>query len=68
LKLLRYPLSATESELCAYSSQHRLSKARPWIAHQAINFRIALLCDGAQHFHRTERGLRQSVKLHFNYL
>jgi putative transposase len=59
--------SITEDALLSSSSQRHLTKARAWIAHQAITLRIASLCEVARHFRRTEAGLRQSVKLHFNY-
>jgi hypothetical protein len=57
----------TDDALHSPSSQRHLTKARAWIAHQAILSRIASLSAVARHFHRTEAALRQSVKRHFNY-
>ena len=55
--------SITQDALLSSSSQRHLIEARAWIAHHAITLRIASLCEVARHFHRTEAGLRQSVKL-----
>ncbi len=57
----------TESALLSPSVQRHLTRARAWIAHQAITLRIASLSAVARHFNRSEAALRQSIKLHFNY-
>ncbi len=57
----------TQAALSSASSQRQLTRARAWVAHQAILLRVASLSSVARHFHRTEGALRQSVKLHFNY-
>jgi hypothetical protein len=59
--------STSEPELRSPSCQRHLTRARAWIAHQAIAQRIISLSAVARHFHRTEGALRHSVKLHFNY-
>jgi putative transposase len=57
----------TEDALSSASSRRQLTRARAWVAHQAIILRVASLSSIARRFHRTEGALRQSVKLHFNY-
>ncbi|MGH8177337.1 MAG: REP-associated tyrosine transposase [Steroidobacter sp.] len=59
--------SVSEQALHSPCTQRHITKARAWIAHQAIVLRIASLSQVARHFNRTEGALRQSVKLHFNY-
>lgn len=59
--------SVTTDALFSASGQRHLTKARAWIAHQAIILRIASLSEVARTFGRTEGVLRQSVKRHFNH-
>jgi REP element-mobilizing transposase RayT len=59
--------SVTDDALKSPSAQRHLTRARAWIAHQAITLRITSLCAVARHCNRTEAALRQSVKRHFNY-
>jgi putative transposase len=59
--------AVTEQALISPGTQRQLTKARAWIAHQAITLRIASLAAVARRFNRTEGALRQSVKLHFDY-
>lgn len=59
---------STHRAALASASRHRtLTRARAWVAHQALVLRITSLAQVARAFGRTESGLRQSVKLHFNY-
>lgn len=59
--------SVTEAALQSPSAQRHLTRARAWIAHEAITLRAASLSAVARHFNRTEAALRHSVKRHFNY-
>jgi hypothetical protein len=49
---------------CTQVPRH-LTKARAWIAHQAISGRIALLSHVARLLQRDESSLRESVRRHF---
>lgn len=53
--------------LLSASRRRDVTKARAWIAHQAVSLRIASMSDVARHFGRSEGALRHSVKRHFNY-
>jgi REP element-mobilizing transposase RayT len=55
----------TEAALQSPSTARELTKARAWIAHQAITGRIASLSSVARCFGRSEASLRESVKRHF---
>lgn len=57
----------THEKLLSPSRQRELTRARAWIAHQAVTLRIATLSQVAKLFGRSEAALRQSVKLHFDY-
>jgi hypothetical protein len=57
----------TEAALASTSTQRHLTRARAWIAHQAIVSSTTSLSAIARRFNRTEGALRQSVKLHFSY-
>jgi REP element-mobilizing transposase RayT len=57
----------TRDALLSASRHRQLTRARAWVAHQALILRITSLARVANAFGRTESGLRQSVKLYFNY-
>lgn len=57
----------SEAALLSPSAQRHLTRARAWIAHQAITLRIDSLSAVARHFNRSEAALRQSIKRHFDY-
>jgi putative transposase len=59
--------AVTEAALTSMSTQRHLTKARAWVAHQAITSGTSSLSAIARRFNRTEGALRQSVKLYFNY-
>ena len=59
--------TTTRAALISASRHRQLTQARAWVAHQALILRITSLARVAHAFGRTESGLRQSVKLHFNY-
>lgn len=59
--------ATSRSALNSASRHRKLTQARAWVAHQALILRITSLAQVAYAFGRTESGLRQSVKLHFNY-
>jgi putative transposase len=57
------PIDTLRSRSC----ERRLTKARAWIAHQALVLQITSLSEVARTFNRSEASLRESVKRHFNY-
>lgn len=59
--------SIHRSALTSTSRHRTLTRARAWVAHQALVLHVTSLAQVAHAFGRTESGLRQSVKLHFNY-
>jgi putative transposase len=59
--------AVTEDALRSPSCQRLLTKARAWVAHQAVIQRIASLSTVARHFNRSDAALRQGIKHHFNY-
>lgn len=58
--------SVTVQSLQSPSRQRQITRARAWIAYQAINLRIASLAQVARTFNRNEASLRESVKVHFH--
>lgn len=56
-----------ESSLRSPSANRELTKARAWVAHQALTLRVASLSAVARVFQRRESSLRECVKRHFNY-
>lgn len=59
--------TVTRHALLSTSRQRNLSRARAWIAYQAITQRISSVAGVAAALSRDESTLRESVKLHFNY-
>lgn len=57
----------TRQALLSTRRDRQLTKARAWIAHQALTLRITSLSRVAQTLARHESSLRASVKLHFDY-
>jgi REP element-mobilizing transposase RayT len=56
----------TPQALGSASRQRRVTRARAWIAHQAVSLRIASLAQIARTFGRAESSLRESVGHHFD--
>jgi chromosomal replication initiation ATPase DnaA len=54
--------AVTEAALRSRSSQRQLTRARAWMAHQAISLRIASLCEVARLFQRRESSLREGSR------
>lgn len=59
--------SVSEDALRSPSCHRLLTKARAWVAHQAVIQRIASISTVARHFNRSDAALRQGIKHHFNY-
>ncbi|HEY6640548.1 MAG TPA: hypothetical protein VIZ63_00270 [Povalibacter sp.] len=57
--------SISREALLSPSRQRHLSKARAWIAHEAISRRIASLSQVARLLQRDESSLREAVQRHF---
>jgi putative transposase len=52
-------LDVSVSELASRSRARRLSRARAWIAHRAVQERVASICAVARLLHRNESAIRQ---------
>lgn len=55
----------SEAALTSASTQRHLTKARAWVAHQAVTHRVTSIAAVARHFHRSDAALRQSILVHF---
>jgi hypothetical protein len=54
-------------EVLTSTSRHRATtRARAWVAHQALTLRITSLAQVARAFGRDESSLRKSINVHFN--
>jgi len=58
--------SVSRQELLSRRRQREPTKARSWIAHEAIRLHIASLCAVARYLQRSESSLRESVKRYFD--
>lgn len=57
----------SDALLVSTSRARGVTRVRAWIAHQALQRRIASLAAVARALHRDESSLRDSVRRHFNY-
>jgi hypothetical protein len=60
--------SITQRALSSPSRHRRITRARAWVAHQAVTLGVASLSEVARAFDRGESTLRESVKYHFDLL
>jgi len=58
--------SVSKEDLLSRRSARALTKARSWIAYEAVRLRIASLCAVARVLQRSESSLRESVKRYFH--
>jgi len=55
----------TPQLLASASRARRLAAARGWVAHQAVQARVASICEVARRFARSEAAIRQLISRHY---